>query len=46
MIEEGRIIERGSHTELLARGGHYARLYALQFAEQEDDAGRNGDGGP
>ena len=36
VIEDGRIIERGSHAELLARGGHYARLYALQFAEQED----------
>ncbi len=35
VIEEGQIIEQGSHTELLARGGHYARLYALQFAEQE-----------
>ncbi len=39
VIEEGQIIEQGSHAELLARGGHYARLYALQFAEQE---GREG----
>ena len=46
VMEQGAIVEQGSHSELLARGGHYARLYALQFAEQEDDAGRNGDGGP
>jgi len=38
VIEDGQIIERGSHAELLARGGHYARLYAMQFAEQEDGA--------
>ena len=38
VMEEGKIVEKGSHTELLAGGGHYARLYALQFAEQE--AGR------
>jgi subfamily B ATP-binding cassette protein MsbA len=46
VMEQGAIVEQGSHSELLARGGHYARLYALQFAEQEDDAGRDGDGGP
>ena len=38
VIEDGKIIERGNHAELLARGGHYARLYALQFAEQEQGA--------
>lgn len=30
-LEGGRVIEQGSHAELLARGGLYARLHALQF---------------
>ena len=30
-LDEGRIVEQGSHAELLARGGLYARLHALQF---------------
>jgi ATP-binding cassette subfamily B protein len=30
VLDHGRIIERGSHAGLVAQGGHYARLFALQ----------------
>ncbi|MEO7151351.1 MAG: ATP-binding cassette domain-containing protein, partial [Burkholderiaceae bacterium] len=30
-LEGGQVVEQGSHAELLARGGLYARLHALQF---------------
>ena len=33
VLDHGRIIEEGSHAELLARGGLYARLYQHQFRE-------------
>ena len=33
VLDDGRIQERGTHDELLARGGLYADLYATQFAE-------------
>ena len=36
VIEAGRIIEQGTHAELLARGGHYQHLYELQFADEEE----------
>jgi ATP-binding cassette subfamily B protein len=31
VMDEGRVVEEGSHQELVARGGLYARLAALQF---------------
>ena len=33
VVEQGRIIEKGKHNELLEKGGHYAQLHALQFGE-------------
>ncbi len=37
VVDDGRIVDRGTHDELLARGGHYADLYATQFAGQRTD---------
>ena len=35
VLEEGDVVESGSHAELLAAGGRYAELYSTQFADQE-----------
>jgi ATP-binding cassette, subfamily B, bacterial MsbA len=37
VMAAGRIIETGSHSDLLARGGQYKRLYELQFADEEEE---------
>jgi subfamily B ATP-binding cassette protein MsbA len=34
VMEQGQVLEQGTHQELLARGGHYAALYRLQFSDQ------------
>ncbi|MCL1825904.1 MAG: lipid A export permease/ATP-binding protein MsbA [Betaproteobacteria bacterium] len=34
VMDRGRIIERGTHAELLAVGGHYAKLHAMQFGNE------------
>ncbi|MFB9236644.1 ABC transporter ATP-binding protein [Plantactinospora siamensis] len=36
VLDEGRVVERGNHAELLARGGRYARLFALQSRGYRD----------
>jgi len=38
VLEGGRIVQEGTHAELLARGGLYARLYQQQFREGDQEA--------
>lgn len=42
-VERGKVVERGTHEELLARGGTYARYYRMQFegVRARDIAGRD-----
>lgn len=42
VVEDGRIVERGSHIELLAAGGRYAELYRTQFAPAGPAAATDG----
>ncbi len=34
VIDGGKVLEMGSHEELLAKGGYYTRLYSAQFAQE------------
>ena len=38
VIDDGRIVQRGTHLELMAAGGLYAELYRTQFERQAEAA--------
>src|SRR5882724_9939105 len=40
VIDEGRVVEQGTHDELIANGGLYSRLYELQFRGEEEESPR------
>jgi subfamily B ATP-binding cassette protein MsbA len=44
VIQNGTIVETGSHKELVAKGGAYEKLYALQFAAEQETPARAGHG--
>jgi ATP-binding cassette, subfamily B, bacterial len=40
VIDDGRVVEQGTHDELIANGGLYSRLYELQFRGEEEESPR------
>ncbi|MFD9739078.1 ABC transporter ATP-binding protein [Umezawaea sp. NPDC059074] len=38
VIEDGRVVERGTHTTLMAEGGRYEELHRTQFSQQQNTA--------
>ncbi|MEH2051118.1 ABC transporter ATP-binding protein [Nostoc sp.] len=41
VLDQGQVVEIGTHKELLQKGGYYSRLYSMQFAERPETAGKH-----
>jgi len=42
VVDDGKIIERGTHTELMEKRGHYYKLYTRQFEEEAEEEALRG----
>jgi ATP-binding cassette, subfamily B, bacterial MsbA len=40
VLDQGRVVEVGTHDELLQKGGYYSRLYSMQFAERPENSSK------
>jgi subfamily B ATP-binding cassette protein MsbA len=41
VLEQGQVVETGTHEELLQKGGYYSRLYSMQFGERPETAAKH-----
>ena len=41
VLDEGRIVEKGTHAELLAKGGHYSKLWDMQVRTEKGNTFSN-----
>jgi subfamily B ATP-binding cassette protein MsbA len=44
VLDQGRVVEVGTHEELLQKNGHYSRLYSMQFGEQQESTSQHQEG--
>jgi subfamily B ATP-binding cassette protein MsbA len=44
VLDQGRVVEVGTHEELLQKNGHYYRLYSMQFGEQQEPTSKHQEG--